>query len=264
MTDNTNLPQELPTDAIEDLVKVLNDYEDLIVQKQDALRKNGVPLPDTMLPALQQLRTSLTSFDRAREIKEAELQRWQAVSHTWEHIYDSLDLDSVLNEVINITLQLTGAEHVCLMLKDLDTGALEFSAGQNIDQDRLAVKEWAIQATIDRVAKDALPICTTNVGMNSLSLSEPVNSLIDYVMFSILCVPLALNGQLFGVLYADQRVKHGIYGDKDLKLLHAFANQAAIAIQNARLFSQLKANLARLQGEVQELRNQLDQKRLNG
>jgi PAS domain S-box-containing protein len=80
------------------------------------------------------------------------------------------------------------------------------------------------------------------------------DSVIAYHLRSILCVPLKVKDQLTGVIYADNRIRTGLFTEKECDLLVAFANQAAIAIENARLFESLRASLA----EVTELKNLME------
>src|SRR5690606_30411966 len=69
---------------------------------------------------------------------------------------------------------------------------------------------------------------------------------------SILCVPLVARGEMIGVVYADNRVKDALFGQDELALLVAFADQAAVAIENARLFTRLQRALAEA-SEMSEL-----------
>ena len=79
-------------------------------------------------------------------------------------------------------------------------------------------------------------------------------SIIAFNLRSILCVPLMVKTDLIGVIYTDNRIRTGIFSEADRDLLIAFANQAAVAIENARLFSSLKRTLE----EVTELKNLMD------
>jgi PAS domain S-box-containing protein len=67
-------------------------------------------------------------------------------------------------------------------------------------------------------------------------------------------VPLKVKDELIGLIYADNRIRSGIFSENERDLLTAFANQAAVAIENARLFSSLKHTLA----EVIELKSLMD------
>ncbi len=67
-------------------------------------------------------------------------------------------------------------------------------------------------------------------------------------------MPLKVKGELTGVIYADNRIRTGIFTEMDRDLLSGFANQAAVAIENARLFASVRHTLA----EVTELKNLMD------
>ncbi|MBC5809423.1 MAG: PAS domain S-box protein, partial [Candidatus Eremiobacteraeota bacterium] len=55
---------------------------------------------------------------------------------------------------------------------------------------------------------------------------------------SIACVPLRVSGEMLGAIYLDARMIPGLFQPGDRELLVAFAHQAALAIQNARLFDE--------------------------
>jgi sigma-B regulation protein RsbU (phosphoserine phosphatase) len=67
---------------------------------------------------------------------------------------------------------------------------------------------------------------------------------------SILCVPLKIKNRILGVIYVDNRMQTGIFVQADLELLDAIAANAAIAIENARLY-QVTVEKGRLEREHQ-------------
>jgi sigma-B regulation protein RsbU (phosphoserine phosphatase) len=67
---------------------------------------------------------------------------------------------------------------------------------------------------------------------------------------SILCVPLKVKDKTIGVIYADNRLKAGLFTQNELELLNAIAPSAAIAIENARLY-QIAIENARIERELQ-------------
>jgi signal transduction histidine kinase/tetratricopeptide (TPR) repeat protein len=73
---------------------------------------------------------------------------------------------------------------------------------------------------------------------------------------SLLCVPLATRGRLVGALYADSRSVCGRFGQADVDLLAIFANQAASAIENARLYQET----VRANRELETLNHTLEQR----
>jgi adenylate cyclase len=261
MTDKDNLPPST-LDEINHLIKSVIDLEALFSQQRKALREQGANLPIGTQLGLQQLRMNLEGLAKSSEESQVELQRLRALSRTAELVNSSLDLDYVLNEVIDTAIQLTKAERGYLMLINPETDSLEFRVARNIEQRSMAEDEFIVSRSIAaRVAKEASPIVTTNAAEDARFAGQ--QSIVGFTLRSILCVPLVRKGQVVGVVYADNRMRQGVFGDKELKLLRSFADQAAIAIENARQFGYVKADLEKAQREVQELRIQIDQKRLS-
>jgi signal transduction histidine kinase len=79
----------------------------------------------------------------------------------------------------------------------------------------------------------------------------------DFKLTSLLCVPMISRNKLIGVLQVLQSAPDRYFGDLDQKLLITFANQAAIAIENARLYESLKEERDRLVVVEDEIRKRL-------
>jgi sigma-B regulation protein RsbU (phosphoserine phosphatase) len=156
-----------------------------------------------------------------------------ALLHVTQLVNSSLDLDQVLNQVMDQIIGLTKAERGFLMLKS-EAGDLEFKIARHMDQATIEGSSFDISRTIvERVANEGRPIVTLNAKEDPRFRSQ--QSVLSYNLRSILCVPLRVKDQITGVIYADNRLKTGIFGDRHRDLLTAFANQAAISIENARL-----------------------------
>ena len=161
----------------------------------------------------------------------------------------SLDLADVLNRVMDAIIQLTGAERGFLMLFDRETGQLHLKAGRNVDKETIEGQEMEVSRTvIRRVAETGDPVVTNNAQEDPRFADQA--SVIGYALRSIMCTPLRTRGKIIGAVYVDNRVRSGMFSDSDLELLAAFANQAAIAIENARLFTMTDQALA---ARVEEL-----------
>ncbi len=95
---------------------------------------------------------------------------------------------------------------------------------------------------MQQVATEGKSVATTNAQADPRFAAQ--ESVVAYSLRSILCVPLIVRDRVTGVIYADNRIRTGLFGDKDRDLLAAFATQAALAIENARLFDRVKQQLA--------------------
>ncbi len=187
--------------------------------------------------ALQDLLAHIEQELTTQALERSELDALYDISHA---IGSSLDLQEVLNEVMDQIIRLTGAERSFLMLVDPDTDELEFQAARNVDRETIASSSFEISRSIvKQVADSGEPIVTTNAQMDPRFKAQ--ESVIGYNLRSILCVPLRYRGRVTGVVYADNRILTGLFSDRDRDLLTAFVGQAAVAIENARLFERVSS-----------------------
>jgi PAS domain S-box-containing protein len=187
---------------------------------------------NTLLP---RLRTFVNQLARELQDQQSESGELEALLHVVQVVNSSLDLDEVLNQVMDQIIQLTKAERGFLMLMD-DQGKLEYKTARNMDQETIEGSSFNISRTIvQRVAEQGQPVVTTNAQEDPRFSAQ--ESVVSYNLRSILCVPLRAKDKVTGVIYADNRIKSGLFGDRDCEMLTAFASQSAIAIENARLYA---------------------------
>ena len=209
------------------------------------------------LPADQYARLGEVGHGLVQAAKDSkallkERQDLLALADTSQVINSSLDLNDVLRHVMDTLIRLTGAERGFLMLRN-PNGELEIRIARNWEQVSVQESDFAISRTIvNRVAQDGQAVITTNAQEDSRFVGQ--ESIVAHALRSILCVPLTLKDKITGVIYTDNRIRSGIFSEADRQLLVGFANQAAIAIENARLFQSVQATLA----EVTELKNLMD------
>jgi PAS domain S-box-containing protein len=195
------------------------------------------------------------SLSRISEILVPFEQRFshlQALAGIGQVVNSTLEIDEVLQIVMDTIVRLTGAERGFLMLRD-EHGEMQTRIARNWEQESINKNEFAISRTIiERVIQGGEAVLTTNAREDPRFGGQ--ESIIAFNLRSILCVPLMVKTDLIGVIYTDNRIRTGIFSEADRDLLIAFANQAAVAIENARLFSSLKRTLE----EVTELKNLMD------
>ncbi len=160
-------------------------------------------------------------------------------------INSSLGLERVLEMVMDSLIALMGAERGFLMLREPD-GALKVRVARGVANEDLEKDAFSISKTVvQQVAETGTAILTTNAQDDPRFGSQL--SVAAYRLRSILCAPLKIKDNLIGVIYVDNRAHTGIFGSSDLGLISAFANQAAVAIDNASLFDDLQASNAELE-----------------
>lgn len=238
--------------ATDSLDKQIARLSELTSQIQGSLNATAVPIPPNVQHGLTQLSTMLNSISRKVSQTSEEKNSLLALANISQVVNSSLDPDEVLRIVMDTIVRLTKAERGFLMLRD-DQGELVTRIARNWEQESLDPSEFEISRTIiNRVASEGQPVLTTNATEDPRFGSQ--ESIIAFNLRSILCVPLKVKDELTGVIYADNKVRTGLFTESERDLLNAFANQAAVAIENARLFESVRQTLA----EVTELKNLMD------
>jgi adenylate cyclase len=97
---------------------------------------------------------------------------------------------------------------------------------------------------VSQVINKAQPVITTNAEHDPRF--EGGNSVANYALRSIVSVPLLVRGKVTGAIYADNQLRSGLFGEKEMELLQNFASQAAVAIENARLYEEIQTSLAKM------------------
>jgi signal transduction histidine kinase len=212
----------------------------------DMLQEHTIPVKTRT--ALQEVISNLELLTRKLEESE-EQSRLVALYRVSQMLGESLNLDDVLNQVMDAVIELTGAERGFLMLHDTDTDRLDLRAARNFERENLEKEGMEVSRTVIRSVLDSGEgVVTINAQDDPRFAMQ--ESVIAYALRSIMCAPLTSRGKTFGVIYVDNRAHIGTFEDDDLDLLNTFATQAAVAIENARLYTQTDQTLA---ARVQEL-----------
>jgi GAF domain-containing protein len=215
-----------------------------------ALARPSGPSPDQLIARIQEWQQGVKELVRQQELG-AELATLYEMAG---FMSSSLDLAETLDLVMDALIHLTGAERGCLMLLN-DEGHPQVRAAQSFDQESLDAHELELSRTVVQEAVDSgQPVLTTNAQRDPRFSDQ--ESVIGYHLRSIVCVPLCTREEVIGALYLDNRIRDGAFSEADLDTLTTFANQATLAIQNARLYTATDQALTR---RMEELTHLIDQ-----
>jgi len=207
------------------------------------LRPPGIP-PEQLAARLQEWQQLVREL-AGRSVEGTEVAVLYEIIRV---LNSSLDLTETLDLVMDSLIHLTGAERGCLMLLDED-GNLEIRAAQNFDRESVDPSDLNLSQTVVRDAVEGgNPVLTTNAQLDPRFSAQ--ESVVGYNLRSIVCVPLHVRDWVIGALYLDNRIRENVFSEADLPLLTAFASQAAVAIENARLYTMTDQALA---SRVEEL-----------
>lgn len=198
--------------------------------------------------------SAIQLLERMEAAQQSQLQiaRLKALYDVSQSLGSSLDLQTVLDQVMDAIIRLTGAERGFLMLRD-DDGGLTVKAARNFDQQTLTDDNFKYSRTVaNQVLDSGTPILTTNAAEDPRFAGQA--SIVAQALRSVMAAPLRARREVIGVVYVDSRAIAGLFSDDDLAALQAFSGQAAVALDNALLFNATDTELAQRVEQLRQLR----------
>jgi len=155
----------------------------------------------------------------------------QQLSTTYDHV-------TLLKKIVSAAKELLHTEAAAIMLLDEATGKLRFAMSSNIKPHEMediviplegSIAGWIFTHGEPRVIQDAA---------HDPNHFQGVDDKIDFKTRNILGVPMRTHTHVIGVVQAVNKINNEHFNDEDIMTLRTLAGQAAIAIENARLFQQ--------------------------
>ncbi|MDP2872426.1 MAG: GAF domain-containing protein [Bacillota bacterium] len=158
------------------------------------------------------------------------------ISRASRRLTSSLDLETVLDEVIGFLTRDQGADWVGIYLKDKGTGDLMLRAHGGRFAPLVAPGERIPlgRGLIGAAAGDGQPVIANDVSVDSRFVGAPGNP-----TQAEMCVPLKFNDQILGVLNVES-ARRNAFGDRELQVVETLSDHLAIAINNADLYQHIR------------------------
>lgn len=210
--------------------------------------------PDDVLAAVERARESSRIWRRWSE-QEAQrttnrlrnqLDELDALVRVGRSVTSNLELDKVLTTIVEAAVQLTGAEEGNLLLVEEASGELYMRAARNFQEDFVRTFRLPIEDTLaGQVIQSGLPILVDETTPQKIKTA--------YLVHTLIYVPLMVGKRAIGVLGVDNRTGGRIFHDHHLTLLSALADYAAIAIENARLYTRTDLDRRQLEAVLTQI-----------
>jgi len=170
----------------------------------------------------------------------------------------TLNLNELLSNIVDSTIKLADMDRGFLMLKN-KVGELEFRIARDARQQNLGENDFEVSYTIIGEAADkGKPLFISDVDKNGRYKDQ--ESVLDLQLKTAICLPLIRDDEVIGVIYTDASRLSIEINEEDMPIFSAFAVQAAIAIENARLHGELILSKENLTRENLELKAVLSEK----
>lgn len=155
--------------------------------------------------------------------------------------------DTLLEKILELLLEIMSVDRAAILMLDRDTWELECKAFR-LREGIFQTESFYSSKITKYVCQHSKAILTDNASYDQRFGSH---SVISQAIQAAMCVPLMPEAEVIGVLYVDSLSLSNVFTEEDLEFLTALANQASVAIENARLYRQMRAEAGR--------RNKLEQ-----
>jgi len=172
----------------------------------------------------------------------------------------SLNINELLSEVVDRVFKLLKRiDRAAILLLDKETGALQevVSKIRMGDEIGISPKINYSRTIVSRTIEGGKPVIMSNTErVDKIYLSDSMERM---GVRSVMCVPLIYKGDIRGVIYVDSIASPEGFRKDDLQLLTGLSNTAAIAIENARLYSDLERLVERRTRQLKKAQDRLQE-----
>ncbi|NIN63361.1 MAG: response regulator [Anaerolineae bacterium] len=263
------LDLELPDMSGMDIVKALQkDDSDVPVVLMTAYGSESVAVeafrlgvrdyiikPFTTEQVLDVLERTLMETRLRREKSELteslqqRVEQMTILSAVGKSVVSLMDLEELLNRIVEAGVYVTRAEEGFLLLVDPETQDLYLRAGKNLG----SVQSQGFRLKVDDSLTGQVVQTGRPMRRGGKGTGRDFKVKTGYLVKSLLHVPLILRDKAIGVLSVDNQVSDVEFTDEDQYLLSTLADYAAISIENATLYDELRKNIEHLKLSQQEL-----------
>ena len=201
---------------------------------------------------------------RSRDLSE----RLARSEHRLEKLEMMTDITMALNSTLNLNEVLANIVDSIIRLADTDRGFLmlsskgedlEFRIARDRNEQPLEKDDFEVSHTIiGDVARKGKPLFISDLDKHSRFRDQ--KSVLDLQLKTAVCLPLKIEDRVIGVIYTDASRLSAEIDEEDMPIFTAFAAQAAIAIENARLHGEVILARENLRRENMELKAELSER----
>jgi signal transduction histidine kinase len=222
----------------------------LVVNGQDTGREGATPLDEDLLVLL--VRAIGGEADKIAMLRRAErdLRELHLLYEIGQSLAVNLDLGSLLNDIKLRAPKVVGAERCSIFILDEAKNELVLE----IPGEQRTFRMPADRGIAGWVATHGVGQIVNDVEQDS-RWYDGIGREADFVTRSILCVPMRLKDRTVGAMQLLNKADGKGFNDQDMQLLTTLAAQAAIAIENARLYQSLKQEHDRLLSKEADVRH---------
>ncbi len=166
------------------------------------------------------------------------LARYERLMEISRQLNSTLDLGTLLNRIIQAATELTDTEEASIMLVDKRSGELRFEAASGLTAGAMEALVVPVEGSIAGwIVQHGEPVLVEDANLEP-RIYQAVGNTLQRRTRNMLGVPMVAHDKVIGVVEAINKRAEVNWTEDDVSTLTTLAAQAAIAIENARLFQQ--------------------------
>ncbi len=185
----------------------------------------------------------------AAAVTEAPVKTLLTIYEIAQVVSSILDPKELLNKVMDLALEIVRAERGLIFLYRSETDEMEMVVARNMEKQTIKDATEYSRSVLREAGRGRSILMHDAVTDARFKEFRSINM---FQIRSLLCVPLCIKERIIGTVYVDTRQPGVVFTEDDQKFLEAFANQASVAIENARLYEQVRQENQYLRQAVQE------------
>jgi len=166
-----------------------------------------------------------------------QLERERRLGEVAEGITSEIELDKVLSKVVQIAEKLVDADAGVIALLDEAKGVISYPYLHNLPEELVQVTVPVGQGLAGQVISTGSPTVIDDYP----AYPARVEAFVKGGIKSVIAVPIATSGRVFGALGIITVAARRAFSDRDVAVLSSVARQAAVAIENARLYEAMRS-----------------------
>lgn len=245
------------TNSISLITTILNEIHYLrdLAHQTITLLKNQPAIPQGASQALEQFTASMGRLENTLTQDHTETEQLRFLVKTGAMINSAFNVDEMLIAALDAIIQLVQAERGYIVLKNAQTGEFEFRVMHDdtphATPDPASTPQIS-QTILSQVLQTGEALLTDNAYKDQ-RWQEGV-SIARFGLRSVLCVPLHDKQAVIGAIYVDNRIRAGVFTEREKRLLIAFAHQIAVSLHNTQLYLHIHQSLE----EIRQLKQLMD------
>jgi diguanylate cyclase (GGDEF)-like protein/PAS domain S-box-containing protein len=178
----------------------------------------------------------ITERKQMEQAIQQRMQQFEALRETMHQITSELELESLLQAVLERAVELLDAASGQIVLYDAEQDEIEILACTCLEHDGINTRRPVAEDATSYVLRTKQPLVIPDYQMQKDYLPQYAH----LGGHALLLVPLLARDRALGVLITGHENPECSFSDDDVELLTLFAQQVTVALQNARLFTEVQ------------------------